>query len=100
MTTAKAPQFLYEGTLTFGSVTNSTSTTTDITVTLPNNMQFPHSGTAGDGAVLALELPNLQAGLMFCNPQAISATQFKVRFFNPTGGALTPTGTNAKLVMF
>lgn len=98
MTTAHAPQFQYEGTITFASV--AATTVADQTVTLPNSNQFPHSGTAGDGGVIHLTLPNLDAGLVVCNPQAVTATTFKVRFYNTTGSPITPTGTNAKLIMF
>lgn len=95
---ANAPQFLYEGTLTFGSVTNSSTNWAEQTVTLPTGVTFPNGGAGG--GLIALELPNLQANLAFCGARAISATQFKIRFFNATGGNLTPTGTAAKLVMF
>lgn len=99
--TAQAPQLLFEGTLTFASVANSTSAWPEQTITLPTGVVFPNAGVSGVGAgPIHLELPNLQAGLAFLNAFIVSPTTFKVRFFNATGGALTPTGTAAKLVEF
>lgn len=86
---------LFDGTITFASVANSTSAWPEQTVTLPTGVKFPH--TRG---ILHLDLQNLQTGLAYCNVFAVSATTFKIRFFNATGGALTPLGTQAKLVMF
>jgi len=94
-TVANSPQFIFEGTLTFGSVANSTSAWPEQTVTLPTGAKFPHVH-----GLIHLDLPNLQTGLAYCNAFAVSATTFKIRFFNATGGALTPTGTTAKLIMF
>ncbi len=96
MTIANPPQMMFEGALTFASVANSTSAWPEQTVTLPTGTKFP----AGAGGHISLVLPSLQTGLAYCNVFAVSATTFKVRFFNATGGALTPTGTGAKLVMY
>lgn len=87
------PQFMFEGTLTFASV--GAGATADQTVTLPNSAKF----MTDDAAILDLRLPDLQAGLTYCNPIILSQTTFKVRFTNTTGGGLTPTGTNAMLVV-
>ncbi len=100
----QSPQFSFEGTLTFASVATDAANWTDQTVTLPTGTKFPSSGASGTtgvgGGLIHLELPDLQANLAFCNARVLSPTTFKVRFFNATVGALTPTGTNARLVMF
>jgi hypothetical protein len=103
MDSSITPQFAFEGTLTFASVAANTVATQ--TVTLPTGVTFPRipSSTPAGGPVMSLTLPNLQAGLLFSNEQVINASgfnQFKVTFFNNTGGALTPTGTIAKLLVF
>lgn len=101
-TFAHSPQFTFEGTITFGSVANSTSAWPEQTITLPSSMKFPSPGGSGGvgGGLIYMSLPNLQTGLAYCNVFVASPTTFKVRFFNATGGALTPTGTSARLVMF
>lgn len=101
MRIANSPQMIYEGTLTFASVANSTTTSADQTITLPTGVVFPSGGGSGgaNSGFIILSLPNLQAGLTFCNLNVLSATTFKIRFRNATGGALTPTGTAARLVM-
>ncbi len=103
MHTSITPMFNFEGTLTFASVAANTVATQ--TVTLPTGVTFPTSpnSTPAGGPALHMELPNLQAGLLFSNEQVVNAAgfnQFKVTFFNNTGGGLTPTGTIAKLLLF
>lgn len=99
MNTVVGPAFEYDGTLTFGSVSSSATNWTEQTVTLPNSIQFPNWGKKG-GSPLLLELPDLDASIGFCGVWANSSTSFKVRFWNATGSPVTPTGTNAKLMMF
>jgi hypothetical protein len=103
MTNGSPFQTVYEGTIVFVSV--AANTTVDQTVLLSGATPAgAFAGSSGpNGAAIHMELPNLQAGLTFCNAHAISSTSnnsFTVRFTNTTGGALTPTGTNAKLVQF
>lgn len=95
--------FTWEGTLTIASVAANTVATQ--TITLPTGIKFPDmpNSDASKGPILKLVLPNLQASLLFSNEFVIndsSFAKFKVTFFNNTAGALTPTGTQAKLVLF
>lgn len=99
---SNSPGFVFEGTLTFSAVT--ANTTADQTVTLPSG-SFPKqpNSTPSGGPIMHIELPNLQAGLTFCNAHVINSSgsnQFTIRFTNTTGGGLTPTGTIAKIVAF
>jgi hypothetical protein len=91
---SSGPQFVWEGTLTFSSVNNGA--TAEQTISLPNSKKFPINSKK---SVMILRLPDAQAGLTFSNPFITSSTQFKVRITNTTGGALTPTGTNAMIVV-
>lgn len=102
MLIANSPQLVFEGTLTFAEVASSTSTTADQTVTLPTGVTFPSGGGTGgaNSGFVHLELPDLDAGLSFCNVHVLSRTTFSIRFRNETGGAITPVGTNARLVQF
>lgn len=93
-TFANSPQFEFNGTLTFAEVADSDTAFTEQTVTLPTGVKFPNTN-----GVLIMVLPALDAGLAFNNVFAVSATTFKVRFFNNTSAAVTPVGTSAKLVM-
>jgi hypothetical protein len=88
---------VYEGTITFAAVSSGAVATQ--TVTLPTGVTF-QGPTGVGGAPIHLELKDLQAGLIFSNAFALTSTTFKVTFYNSTGGSLTPTGTNAKLVQF
>lgn len=92
---ASLPQRVFEGTITFASVASTTMA--DQTVTVGANLG---GQTLIPGAAVHLELPNLQAGISFTNARASSTGALIVRFHNSTGGALTPTGTAAKLVQF
>lgn len=92
---ASLPQLVFEGTITFASV--ASTTIADQTITVGANLG---GQTLIAGASVHLTLPNLQAGISFSNPRASSTGALIVRFHNTTGGALTPTGTAAKLVQF
>lgn len=88
-----AKELVAEVTVTFASV--NANTTADQTVTTGTNLG---GLTLIYGAPVYLELPNLQAGLTFCNAHVDSSGRLVVRFTNTTGGGLTPTGTSAKIV--
>jgi hypothetical protein len=91
---ANGHQMVWTGTLTFSAINGTT--TAEQTITLPNSKKFPINSTK---SVMVLALPDLQAGLTVSNPYIASSTTFKVKVTNTTGGALTPTGTKAMIVV-